>query len=264
MKYFFDTEFITGFKKPIPFLPTIGNWNKKDFYIHLVSIGIVAEDGREYYAISNEFNPKLADDWVHKNVLEHIYNSFELPIYNRSKHIPGLWYTYTHYTPKRLMNFLRTRGKSNKQIANEIVKWISSHKTIGERSFSWPVDDSGNRILCGEPEFYAYYADYDWVVFCSLFGRMIDLPKGFPMYCKDLKQMLDDKANALTSFELSKLAHSDIVKHNVYETLDSGVLKCTKTDLLKNALKYPKQKNEHNALDDAKWNFELYKFLKEL
>jgi len=41
------------------------------------------------------------------------------------------------------------------------------------------------------PEFYGYYADYDWVVFCWIFGRMIDLPKHFPMYCIDLKQELD-------------------------------------------------------------------------
>lgn len=27
---------------------------------------------------------------------------------------------------------------------------------------------------------------------------------------------------------------------------------------------YPKQTNEHNALADARWNFELYKFLKTL
>ena len=25
---------------------------------------------------------------------------------------------------------------------------------------------------------------------------------------------------------------------------------------------YPKQTNEHNALADARWNYELYKFLK--
>jgi hypothetical protein len=31
------------------------------------------------------------------------------------------------------------------------------------------------------PEFWAYYADYDWVVLCRLFGRMIDLPDGWPM-----------------------------------------------------------------------------------
>ena len=39
------------------------------------------------------------------------------------------------------------------------------------------------------PEFWAYYADYDWVVLCQLFGRMIDLPKGWPMWCRDLKQL---------------------------------------------------------------------------
>jgi len=41
------------------------------------------------------------------------------------------------------------------------------------------------------PEFYGYYADHDWVVFCWIFGRMIDLPEHFPMYCIDLKQILD-------------------------------------------------------------------------
>src|SRR5690349_13344625 len=31
-----------------------------------------------------------------------------------------------------------------------------------------------------KPEFWGYYSDYDWVVFCQLFGRMIDLPKDYP------------------------------------------------------------------------------------
>jgi 3' exoribonuclease, RNase T-like len=48
------------------------------------------------------------------------------------------------------------------------------------------------RGFVGEsPEFWAYYADYDWVVLCQLYGCMIDLPKGWPMYCRDLKQLLD-------------------------------------------------------------------------
>jgi hypothetical protein len=42
-----------------------------------------------------------------------------------------------------------------------------------------------------EPEFWAYYADYDWVALCQLYGRMIDLPKAWPMFCRDLKQALD-------------------------------------------------------------------------
>ena len=41
------------------------------------------------------------------------------------------------------------------------------------------------------PEFWAYYADYDWVVLCQLYGRMIDLPKGWPMYCRDMKHEAD-------------------------------------------------------------------------
>lgn len=44
-----------------------------------------------------------------------------------------------------------------------------------------------------KPEIWAYYADYDWVALCQLFGRMVDLPKGWPMYCRDLKQLADEK-----------------------------------------------------------------------
>lgn len=39
------------------------------------------------------------------------------------------------------------------------------------------------------PEIWAYYAAYDWVALCQLFGTMMDLPKGWPMYCRDLKQL---------------------------------------------------------------------------
>lgn len=39
-------------------------------------------------------------------------------------------------------------------------------------------------------EFWAYYAAYDWVAFCQLWGKMINLPNGFPMYCNDFKQLI--------------------------------------------------------------------------
>lgn len=73
-----------------------------------------------------------------------------------------------------------------------------------------------------KPEFWAYYADYDWVALCQLFGRMIDLPSHFPMWCRDLKQL---------SWSLGSPKH-------------------------------PKQEStEHNALDDARWNRDLYRML---
>ena len=39
------------------------------------------------------------------------------------------------------------------------------------------------------PEFWAYYGAYDWVALCQLFGRMVDLPAGWPMFCRDIKQL---------------------------------------------------------------------------
>jgi hypothetical protein len=53
--------------------------------------------------------------------------------------------------------------------------------------------------FCSGPnvQFYSYFGSYDWVAFCWLFGKMINLPKHLPRYCRDLKQILDDKAEAL-------------------------------------------------------------------
>lgn len=35
----------------------------------------------------------------------------------------------------------------------------------------------------------------DWVVFCQMFGTMLDLPNGWPMFCRDIRQFRSDKGN---------------------------------------------------------------------
>ena len=40
------------------------------------------------------------------------------------------------------------------------------------------------------PEFWAYFADYDWVLMCQLYGRMVELPKTWPFFCLDIKQYM--------------------------------------------------------------------------
>lgn len=79
------------------------------------------------------------------------------------------------------------------------------------------------RAFSGEnPEFWAYYGAYDWVALCQLYGTMMDLPKGWPMYVHDVKQLCDSVGNP---------------------------------DL-------PKQgKGEHNALSDARWTRAAWHFL---
>ena len=52
MRFFYDTEFIEDGRT-----------------IDLVSIGVVGDDGREYYAVSTEFDPDRAGSWVRANVL---------------------------------------------------------------------------------------------------------------------------------------------------------------------------------------------------
>lgn len=52
MRYFYDTEFIDD-----------------GYTIELISIGVVAEDGREYYAVSTEFDAGRAGPWVRTHVL---------------------------------------------------------------------------------------------------------------------------------------------------------------------------------------------------
>lgn len=82
--------------------------------------------------------------------------------------------------------------------------------------------------LIGNVKLYGYYSAYDHVCLCQTFGRMIDLPEGMPMYTIDLKQYLD-------YFGINK----DILMNNV--------------SLI-----------EHDALEDAKWNFKLYTAIKKL
>ena len=76
----------------------------------------------------------------------------------------------------------------------------------------------------GRPEIWAYYADYDWVALCQLYGTMMDLPQHFPKFCMDLKQL---------SVDVGSPRHPE--HHG----------------------------GEHDALIDAKWNRELYRFLME-
>lgn len=206
MKYFIDTEFIEGFHKPL--------FGKKRHHIDLISIGIYCEDGRSYEAISSEYNYHDADDWVKTNVI--------IPLYIKSVHGDRRNHIDADV-------FHKTFGKPNKRISNEIAEFFGCYKDNSGLYWRAPSDI----------EVYGYYADYDWVLFCSLFGRMIDLPKGFPMYCKDLKQMLDDKIKSLPV---------------------SGDFE-TDLERAKQSKRYPKQQNEHSALDDAKWNFELFKYV---
>lgn len=128
MRYFFNTEFIED-----------GRW------IDLLSIGIVADDGRELYLENREANFNKASDWV----MEHVFPNM-------------LW------TPSVQMAHIN--------IAHEVRKFC-------------------NPPTWGNPEFWAYFSSYDWVVLCQLFGRMVDLPANWPKRCNDIAQVVPKGAD---------------------------------------------------------------------
>lgn len=137
MKYFFDTEFI--------------EWAGG---IQLVSIGIVREDGRMFYAESCTFDERLADQWVKDNVISKL-----------------------HFNNEKFNSFWSPDGVQ--------INVFGTETFIKEQLLLWlsPSEDE-------TPEFYAYYASYDWVVFARIFGRLIEKPEHFPMWVIDLKQRM--------------------------------------------------------------------------
>lgn len=176
MKYFYDCEFIEDGKT-----------------IDLISIGIVAEDGRELYAESIEADLLKASDWVKENVL------------------PYLW--SKQKDKKQANGWSRDGGKGGllfrKDIRGEIERFCDTS-------------------VYGKPELWGYYSSYDHVALCQLFGTMMDLPKGWPMYTRDLRQWADSLG--------------------ITEDLDKII----------------PAEGEHHALADARWNKKAWEYLQSL
>lgn len=250
VKYYLDTEFHEYSKQP----KILGfNVGKPINTIELISIGIVSKGGKEYYAICNEFDLKEAwnNEWLRKNVLEPIYVELVRKENELRKRI-NISYLSEDITYKNLKLVLNIHGKSRKQIAKEVIEFV------------------GNKAM-----FYSYYADYDWVVFCWLWKELYPVtdnstgmsyhnPNGFPYYCIDLKQELDRIVSTTSNKQLDAICQADLY-HNLADIYTNDLSLAYKLSHLEtHHPSYPKQTNEHNALADAKWNKELYDFIKTL
>ena len=131
--------------------------------IDLISIGMVTEDGREYYAQNAQCKFKRASPWVRENVLAHLVG-FDL---KRLRPLNG------YYDSPRNREVWRTRA----QIREDL--W----------TFGAFVSDRNKLELWG------YYSAYDHVALCQLFGTMMDLRAPWPMYTRDIKQWCDELGN---------------------------------------------------------------------
>lgn len=140
MKVFFDTEF-TGLHKDTT----------------LISIGMISEDHRTFYAELTDYDESQVDDWVKDNVINNLK-------FGSSKE-----YTYGQYkcgnsTVSKRTSMIPRTGKfdvkfygNTKEVASELKKWLEQfNETV---------------------EMWSDCLAYDWVLFCNLFGSAFDIPK---------------------------------------------------------------------------------------
>lgn len=128
--------------------------------IDLISIAFIDENEKELYLISNEFNLEEAwtrdDLWIRNNVLRPIYDRFTTG--------------KEEFTLEGMREVIQNVGVSRQEIKEAILKYMPD-----------------------KPEFWGYYGAYDHVCLAWIFGRMIDLPRNFPMFTKDIRQLIDDR-----------------------------------------------------------------------
>lgn len=133
MKLFFDTEF-TGLHR----------------YTTLISIGIVTENNKRFYAEFNDYDKCQVNDWLENNVIKKLYLAKTLLR-------PGEQDVEATIQYNQKDHLVEVLG-SQKDIKDALVEWLSD---IGASQY----------------EMWSDCLAYDWVLFCQLFGGALSVPK---------------------------------------------------------------------------------------
>lgn len=121
MRVFFDTEF-TGLHQNTT----------------LISIGLIAEDGRTFYAELTDYDKSQVDGWIQENVIENLIVNQDRDHYYHI--VEGDW-------------LLRD---SSSIVASRLEEWLSLYTSV---------------------EMWSDCLAYDWVLFNQLFGHAFGIPK---------------------------------------------------------------------------------------
>ena len=124
-----------------------------------ISMGVVNMDnGEELYMVFNDFDTRRVarDQWLMDNVMSSIaHEQFVVAPFDGAPMLRDI--------------FVTDKAAVSRDEGAELLKNFVS----GDEDIEW----------------WNWYGAYDHVMLCQLFGRMIDLPPGFPMYSNDIKQL---------------------------------------------------------------------------
>jgi hypothetical protein len=133
--------------------------------IELISIGMVCDDGREYYAVNSDadWDRVKKHAWLMQNVWPH------LPLRGHKSGLVTVGSkTEVRLTEPGVIDMRNTQVKPRWVIANEVRDFI--------------------QVAGPDVELWANYGAYDHVALAQLWGPMINLPEGVPMFTHDIQQ----------------------------------------------------------------------------
>jgi hypothetical protein len=138
VKIYYDTEFLEDGRR-----------------IHLISIGMVADDGREFYAVNRDapWRRVRKNKWLMANVVPHLPK----PHGDWIMHMPRRW----------LFDYHNPAVKRHSVIAEQVRAFVQATPNA---------------------ELWAWYGAYDHVALAQLWGPMSALPDGIPMWTNDVRQ----------------------------------------------------------------------------
>lgn len=176
-KIFFDTEFTGLHQKTM-----------------LISIGLISENGRTFYAETWGYDTTQIDDWLNQNVIAHLrFNGItdSDPVLDKKHHA--------------------MKG-SARQVSAKLAEWISQFDTC---------------------EMWSDCLAYDWVLFCNLFGGAFDIPKNVYYIPFDLATLLKVKGvdPDVNREEYAELEAGGALKHNAL--WDAEVIKACYDKVMK-------------------------------
>ena len=175
MRYFYDCEFIDD-----------------GVTVDLISIGIVAENGDDYYSINCDapWRRIAKHQWLVDNVV------------NSLPRIEGT--TWSKLTNPLSIDFDHPSVQSKSAIANQVKNFLLRDE---------------------DPELWAWYAAYDHVCLAQLWGPMSNLPAGIPKWTNDLKQECVRQGNpALPVQAVGEHNALDDARHNLVRAQALGLV----------------------------------------
>ena len=141
--------------------------------VDLISIGMKRQDGAEYYAVAADgWSPDTCNDFVREHVLPQLGDS---PRVTRAQIAADIIQFVEETRPDLATESARRR--------RALGGTLPTTAGVGRTYFAAP------------PEWWGYYVAYDHVLLSQLFGRMIDLPKGWPFFSRDIIQLCKHLGN---------------------------------------------------------------------